>query len=379
MSIVDEFKPPVPDSQESPGTTSAYFDGTDNTKAEDDEPAAPLDLTRTITIDDTPRVDRNQMDIHYRLADINRQSQSQVPPTLLSGPQYSHLTADSSTQRPRWYSSADISDRSPESEEEVASSGHSVVRVKTKHHEYYAGPDRDDEVAHEAPAVPDHKLPAVAIDKTRSQEQEETGDSQESSPVDDSDDGLVLAADKIIASRQASKQDAERPRTIMSNPEPPERVYLGIGPSGNSPPTSVHSGNTHHSTTPAAQAAHHGTALGISDYHGVDIDARSERSSLPTHTHRRRHRRMRRISDPVTGESQMCEFVGNRRNPVGKTEQGELVDYDDPADEGAEESFRDNNVEDNFIDYLRPRFGTRLRRLRDAAANSAASTSRRQH
>ncbi|KAJ1943618.1 hypothetical protein FBU59_002855 [Linderina macrospora] len=108
-------------------------------------------------------------------------------------------------------------------------------------------------------------------------------------------------------------------------------------------------------------AAHHSTALDIADYSGIGID----------------ERRMRRISDPATGEAQMCEFVGNRRNPLGKTEEGELVDYDDPADEGAEESFRDNNVDDNFIDYFRPRFGTRLRRLRDAAAKAAAAAARK--
>ncbi|KAJ2890843.1 hypothetical protein GGI21_006033 [Coemansia aciculifera] len=98
---------------------------------------------------------------------------------------------------------------------------------------------------------------------------------------------------------------------------------------------------------------------------------------LPRHTADLRHRsagdRVRRIlrrrhrsaqAADAEGEPPACEFIGNRRNPLGRLEDGELVDYDDPNDIDAEQSFTDNNVEDRIMDYLTLDIGQSIRRLR---------------
>ncbi|KAJ2503514.1 hypothetical protein IWW47_002886, partial [Coemansia sp. RSA 2052] len=88
-------------------------------------PAASLDLTRTITIDDTPKVSRDQMDIHYRIAGAHRQYQQHAQnlhtPTALSAPGYSHLQPPSGLAPlpSRGHSAQDMVPRSFESSEEI--------------------------------------------------------------------------------------------------------------------------------------------------------------------------------------------------------------------------------------------------------------------
>ncbi|KAJ2621414.1 hypothetical protein H4R22_005248, partial [Coemansia sp. RSA 1290] len=94
----------------------------------------------------------------------------------------------------------------------------------------------------------------------------------------------------------------------------------------------------------------------------------------------RRVLRRRRRQQPTDAEideigGPACEYVGNRRNPLGRLEDGELVDYDDPNDDDLEVSFMDNNVDDRFIDYLSVDLGNGIRRLRLALQRTFTSIS----
>ncbi|KAJ1837969.1 hypothetical protein LPJ57_011271 [Coemansia sp. RSA 486] len=76
-----------------------------------------------------------------------------------------------------------------------------------------------------------------------------------------------------------------------------------------------------------------------------------------------RKRGRQRNVDDGDGDPQVCQFIGNRTNPLGRLEDGELVDYDDPNDDDLEQSFMSNNVDDRFIDYLTVDIGSSIRRF----------------
>ncbi|KAJ2259693.1 hypothetical protein GGI01_003480 [Coemansia sp. RSA 376] len=249
----------------------------------DGGPAASLDLTRTITIDDTPKVSRDQMDIHYRIAGAHRQyqqhAQSLQTPTALSAPGYSRLQPSG---------------------------------------------------------------------------------------------GLLP-----VPSRVHSAQD----NTVMSNPELPT-----ASPESPLPAISIHPSLLQSSSVAGSPPAE--TATHRRDHHRLRLRRHgsldSNGVSLPQHTGDLRHQhrfaggrgQIRRILrrrnrhapaqplDALNEEEPACEFIGNRRNPLGRLEDGELVDYDDPNDIDAEQSFTDNNVEDRIMDYFALDIGHTVRRLR---------------
>ncbi|KAJ2031055.1 hypothetical protein H4S03_006791 [Coemansia sp. S3946] len=356
----------------------------------DGGPAASLDLTRTITIDDTPKVSRDQMDIHYRIAGAHRQyqqhAQSLQTPTALSAPGYSRLQPSGGLLP-------------------VPSRVHSAQDVVPYRHSLGSSEDIIEPVVEEPKAV--H---ARSRELRYSASAEIYGDTRESrppslkegaglqaevpasisssehpaaTPTESDNDGLVLAADETIASRRASRTTTQN--TVMSNPELPT-----ASPESPLPAISIHPSLLQSSSVagspPVAAAAHrrdhhnHHHRLRLRRHGSLD----SSGVSLPQHTGDLRHQhrfaggrgQIRRILrrrnrhapaqplDALNEEEPACEFIGNRRNPLGRLEDGELVDYDDPNDIDAEQSFTDNNVEDRIMDYFALDIGHTVRRLR---------------
>ncbi|KAJ2741151.1 hypothetical protein GGI20_005386 [Coemansia sp. BCRC 34301] len=286
-------------------------------------PAGSLDLTRTITIDDTPKVSRDQMDIHYRIAASHRQyqqhAQSLQTPTALSAPGYMHLQP-SPVVPGRMHSAQDI--------------------VQRRQRSVDGSEEEEEEVNVEV--VGSLSLP---------EGKEEANDT----------DGLVLAADEAIASRRASR--ATTRNSVMSTPVTathPSRPLSG----------------SIIEEEPVVAAVHH------RDHHHRRGSLDS--NVLPQHTGDLRHRHGHRLAEAGRGqirrilrrrdrhglgEPPQCEFIGNRLNPLGRLEDGELVDYDDPNDVDAEQSFTDNNVDDRIIDYLTLDIGRSMRRLKSRLPN----------
>ncbi|KAJ1899780.1 hypothetical protein LPJ66_001902, partial [Kickxella alabastrina] len=92
------FDVDTPRSYQSPAAHGSedHLDGSlERDNDEDHNQAAPLDLMRTITIDDKPKVSRDQMDIHYPRDNIRQQYTQHVQNlhalNPLSGSKYSHL------------------------------------------------------------------------------------------------------------------------------------------------------------------------------------------------------------------------------------------------------------------------------------------------
>ncbi|KAJ2843862.1 hypothetical protein GGI22_007070 [Coemansia erecta] len=85
---------------------------------------------------------------------------------------------------------------------------------------------------------------------------------------------------------------------------------------------------------------------------------------------RRRHRQQQQQQGEDAAaasdydEEDECHYIGNHLNPLGRLDDGELVDYDDPNDDDPEQSFMHNNVDDRLIDYLTLDLVGSIRRLR---------------
>ncbi|KAJ2367014.1 hypothetical protein IW150_005786 [Coemansia sp. RSA 2607] len=160
-------------------------------------------------------------------------------------------------------------------------------------------------------------------------------------------DGLMLAADHIIASRATTQN------TIMSVPEvyQPQRRSHDLPPL--QPVVSRHPSLPETNYSPSVAAAHH---------RGGNVLRQRRRQSARRSSVSGIRRILRRRPREEAGD-QMCQFIGNRTNPLGRRADGELVDYDDPDDDDMEQGFMDNNVDDRFIDYLTVDIGAGIRRL----------------
>ncbi|KAJ2244673.1 hypothetical protein GGI13_006130 [Coemansia sp. RSA 455] len=353
----------------------------------DGGPAASLDLTRTITIDDTPKVSRDQMDIHYRIAGAHRQyqqhAQSLQTPTALSAPGYSRLQPSGGLLPvpSRVHSAQDVvpyrrSLDSPEDIVEPVVEEPKAVHARSRELRYSASAEiYGDTRESRSPSLKEGAgLQAEVPASISSSEHPVT------TPAESDNDGLVLAADETIASRRASRTTTQN--TVMSNPELPT-----ASPESPLPAISIHPSLLQSSSVagspPVEAAAHrrdHHHRLRLRRHGSLD----SSGVSLPQHTGDLRHQhrfaggrgQIRRILrrrnrhapaqplDALNEEEPACEFIGNRRNPLGRLEDGELVDYDDPNDIDAEQSFTDNNVEDRIMDYFVLDIGHTVRRLR---------------
>ncbi|KAJ2158372.1 hypothetical protein GGF46_003820 [Coemansia sp. RSA 552] len=345
-------------------------------------PAAPLDLTRTITIDDRPKVNRDQMDIHYRINQSHDQYHQHVQnlntPTALHGPDYSYLHG---AIPPKSQSAQELADSTLDTghaagakDGEQGDEGRSplesstlgtivdyprAVRVKSREHHYSGASE----------TYSDTDVMALRDDlRRRSLERAAESESTSGSPpppprrappeAPSDSDGLILAADEEIASRHASRTTTRD--TTVSNPEVISGAQLSGSSSLEISPLSRHS------------------SIPIEGTHPPSFGSAPSRSSQPSTPHRTRReeadglrRRARRRRQPAwptedvnTDGPPACEYVGNHRNPLGRLDDGELVDYDDPNDEDLEVSFMGNNTNDRFIDYLTVDLGSGIRRLR---------------
>ncbi|KAJ2609889.1 hypothetical protein EV177_004239 [Coemansia sp. RSA 1804] len=324
-----------------------------------------LDLVRTITIDDTPKVARDQMDIHYRIAHTHEQYRQHVQsmqfPSALSGPGYSHL------QYP--------------AEEPLAGAAGAPGRP-------HSAQDMDSYQRRKREAEEEEE---EAAQRRRSNEQEEEREEEEPAAGDEEeeeDNGLVLSADERIASTHATRSNTRN--TVLSNIEVPESVYMrqesaaaaAISRHPSLPDISISRGSpsitaaVHHRRPrrQQRQQSHQPPSAARRQSGG------SENASSPPHAHRhrgsapanmlnirriimrRRHKRRQREEEEEDEEG--CHYIGNHLNPLGRLDDGELVDYDDPNDNDPEQSFMDNNVDDRLIDYLTVDLGSGIRRLR---------------
>ncbi|KAJ2438248.1 hypothetical protein IWW46_004981 [Coemansia sp. RSA 2440] len=219
-----------------------------------------------------------------------------------------------------------------------------------------------DATKHEKAVDSEHNIQRRSLDQQSSFELSVAGPSVDAEPTSDSStpdesdrEGLMLAADHEITSTRTTTR-----QTVASNPETTgnllsasdldlnqisRRTSLPIAASDISTPAATHP----HTGSPAMH--HHALDLGR---------VRPRRRRRPSNNVRRVRRR--RPADNV--DSAACEFIGNRSNPLGRLDNGELVDYDDPNDEDLEVSFTENNVDDRLIDYLTVDVGSSIRRLR---------------
>ncbi|KAJ2709017.1 hypothetical protein H4S00_006770, partial [Coemansia sp. D1744] len=297
---------------------------------QNNEPASrddvPLGLSRTITIDEIPKVARDQMDIHYRIPQTQSQYRQHMQnmPSALHGPGHGHLYADLPT---RSMSAQELAE--PELQNTM------LVKDATKHEKFVDS---------------EHDIQRRSLDQQSLSELSVAGPSVDAEPTSDSStpdesdrEGLMLAADHEITSTRTTTR-----QTVASNPETTgnllsasdldlsqisRRTSLPIAASDISTPAATHP----HAGSPAMH--HHALDLGR---------VRPRRRRRPSNNVRRVRRR--RPADNV--DSAACEFIGNRSNPLGRLDNGELVDYDDPNDEDLEVSFTENNVDDRLIDYL---------------------------
>ncbi|KAJ2384929.1 Na+/H+ antiporter, partial [Coemansia sp. RSA 2559] len=235
-----------------------------------------LDLTRTITIDETPKIARDQMDIHYRINQTHEQYKQHVQsmqfPTALSGPGYSHLqqqpgeggeAAGGAVELERPHSAQEIG--MPQRKQEIGMPQRKEEIGWPQRKQEIGWPQRKQRryTVNAKPVQGGEEKEAMARGKKRHSvtgspeaisgpqalaSEEEEAEAEATPAEDDKGSGLVLAADELIASRAATRQ------SIVSNIEVPESVYtrpddvaMAHHPSL---PDIVH-------TTPSIHAAHH--------------------------------------------------------------------------------------------------------------------------
>ncbi|KAJ2786029.1 hypothetical protein GGI15_001737 [Coemansia interrupta] len=320
-------------------------------------PAGPLDLTRTITIDETPKTNRNQMDVHLQLmnsrAKYAEHAHNLQTPTALSGPMYSHLLHNATDRVHQHQQQPRVPQRS-QSAREISGSVE----------------DADDEdmavakAAAVAACVGEKSEPNIRIADEQLEEEEAKAEAAAREHTDDSKqqpeedaDGLVLAADNAIASRATTRN------TIMSVPE----VYQPQRRSNDLPP--LQPVISRHPSIP--ELTNHSPSVAAAHHRSGNILRQRRRNSARRNSISGIRRILRRRPREVDGSDQMCQFIGNRTNPLGRLADGELVDYDDPNDDDMEQGFMDNNVDDRFIDYLTVDIGAGIRRLASKLPNLA--------
>ncbi|KAJ1862081.1 hypothetical protein LPJ78_004954 [Coemansia sp. RSA 989] len=315
-------------------------------------PAAPLDLVRTITIDDTPKVARDQMDIHYRIPQSHVQFRQHVQkhaPTALHAPSYSHLHPEAPARS--------------HSAQEVEIS----VNVPADMSSNEAADVEPPQPAH----MRSHEHRMSGASETRSDTHVPALQQPSDSTMHDfsgssGSEGLVMAADPQHASRVPTQQPTVSSPEVQPLERPSSATHIEMSPisrrsslpaampiPASIPASSVHSETGTHATSHITNEDH------FSHYRRPHIHNVNTRRVL---RRRRRQQPTDAEIDEIGGPA--CEYVGNRRNPLGRLEDGELVDYDDPNDNDLEVSFMDNNVDDRFIDYLSVDLGNGIRRLR---------------
>ncbi|KAJ2381232.1 Na+/H+ antiporter, partial [Coemansia sp. RSA 2603] len=217
-------------------------------------PAGPLDLTRTITIDETPKTNRNQMDVHLQLmnsrAKYTEHAQNQHTPTALSGPMYSHLLHNATDRMHQNQQPHPPPPQRSQSAREISGSAESaddkdLAAAKAAAVAACAGDKSEPNIriADEQLAQEEAKAEAAA------QRHEDTSRQQQQQEEDG--DGLMLAADHIIASRATTQN------TIMSVPEvyQPQRRSHDLPPL--QPVVSRHPSLPETNYSPSVAAAHH--------------------------------------------------------------------------------------------------------------------------
>ncbi|KAJ2386065.1 hypothetical protein H4S02_004033 [Coemansia sp. RSA 2611] len=367
------FSTSQPDSAET--SRSSPFEG-EKPDGSAQQPAAPLDLARTITIDETPKIARDQMDIHYRVPQSHLQYRQyvqnlQMPPSAIHGPGYSHLHPEVPM---RSFSSQELSEpldiqteaagqlpaAGPSAAAEVPVEPPRAVRVRSRERPYSGASDTHS----------DTDVAALQHEIQRRSLEEPHHAGQLSGDHSPEPEGLSLAADEEIESRRASR--AETRQTVASNPEAGDHQLPDLEISPISRRSSLPVAAASHVSTPAS-AAHpyertqemHHHALDLGSIHRGPGHSRGDSSGFRRVLRRRRRQQQQQPADDVDAiGGPACEFIGNRRNPLGRLEDGELVDYDDPADDDLEVSFMENNVDDRFIDYLTVDLGSGIRRLK---------------
>ncbi|KAJ2356211.1 hypothetical protein IWW50_001273 [Coemansia erecta] len=339
----------------------------------DSEAVAPLELARTITIDEIPKVARDQMDIHYRIPQSQSQYRQHVmnlqTPSALRGPGHSHLYPDAPM---RSLSTQELAE--PEPPAASRAEHPKAVRVASRYAETHSESDL---------AALQHGLRQRSPDEQSAASQQAPSPGSRTPGESDTDglvlagesdtDGLVLAADEEILSQHVSR--ATTRQTVASNPEATGRLLsasdLDLSPVSRRvslPVAAPHaSAPGSHIATPEL-AVHPDAGTPAMHHHALDLGhvrSRPRRRRSNAGANVRRLRRRRRPADDVDAiGGPACEFIGNRRNPLGRLDDGELVDYDDPNDEDLEVSFMENNVDDRLIDYLTVDLGGGIRRLR---------------
>ncbi|KAJ2751151.1 hypothetical protein IWQ56_006925, partial [Coemansia nantahalensis] len=305
-------------------------------------------------------VSRDQMDIHYRIAEssdhfrqhvLNLAANAdgaglptpRVPPALT---QRTHSVRDIRGALRRIGSADWMAARAQHAAE--ASAADTAVSYPEPAHvgRRYSG---------ESETRSDTDLAALR-DRQRLQAADETpGSSTDVSPTvprgSPDEGGLVLAADDEIASRRASR--AATHQTTSSEPRSaPDREQTRVADDTDAPVVSQHS--------PQAGEP-------LAGHLAVDVGeppAGLQRARRrPRHDWTRRIIRRRRPPQTAQGSEPPCEYVGNRRNPLGRREDGELVDYDDPDGDDLETGFMENNVDDRLADYIGLGLGSGIRRL----------------
>ncbi|KAJ1733432.1 hypothetical protein LPJ61_001556 [Coemansia biformis] len=370
-----------------------------------------LDLTRTITIDDTPKVARDQMDIHYHINQARGQFRQHVQnlntPTNAHGPGYPYLRPEPAMRR-RSYSVRDIPrtmqpdetgddrhrSRQPLSAEEA---GDAAGRAATRAKQAADLATLDAAVSYPEPVHVSRKYTGASetrsdtdlaalrggLDQQQRRQQHgrrpgedglarpSSAGSSQSAPhisVDD-EEGLVLAADEEIASRHASRAATRQTAASDPNALPDSDMAHAIGEAAPATRHSSLQGSNRHATQPAPemqpgteqQPDHQAVDIGQA-HHGAHHVRRRSRDSGIRRIIRRRRRTPQEGAAPA--DSRACEFIGNRRNPLGRREDGELVDYDDPNDNDLETGFMEHNVDDRLADYFTLDLGTSISRLR---------------
>ncbi|KAJ1765457.1 hypothetical protein LPJ74_006338 [Coemansia sp. RSA 1843] len=314
-----------------------------------------LDLTRTITIDETPKVARDQMDIHYRINQTHEQYKQHVQsmqfPTALNGPGYSHLQQQQQQQqleRP----AEPVELGRPHSAQEIG-------RPRPRRH------TSADEAARKEHEKKRHSFTG-SIDGISMRREP----SPEAAPgANEDNDGLVLAADERIASAAATRANTRQ--SVVSNIEVPESVYApqessaisrhpslpDIGIIRGSP--SIHAAHHGHSAAPRSRSRRRRDARGSAPANMMNI-----RRIIMRRRHKRQQQEQQQDEEEAAHNEDECHYIGNHLNPLGRLDDGELVDYDDPNDDDPEQSFMHNNVDDRLIDYLTLDLASSIRRLR---------------
>ncbi|KAJ1899888.1 hypothetical protein LPJ66_001831 [Kickxella alabastrina] len=385
----DDQSPTVHNSKE-PSPNASEKGGNNN---DDEQPPLPsLELSRSITIDDKPKVSRDQMDIHYRINIFRRHHAHHQPlmspqrrqtPSALSSPKYSHLQMPSPPIMPvRSQSVYEVGGEVPVADDDMKGVDRLVgegLGISVRIADMYRSDitqGRDNDV--------DERSLVLGISTSSAAENPKNATETIAAVVAASKeevvqqgyayDGLLLNADNAIASLKTSRSATRETRLgaaeVFKARPPTSGILQTPLPIHSSAPPIMPMPIIEPETSGVTINTQNGIQSGISSGNGDGGGAplrrqrtrtNSQLSTLPMRRIMRKNRRQRNVA--TDGSEQICQFIGNHKNPLGRLENGELVDYDDPNDHDREESFTDKNIDDRFIDYFRMDIGENIRRL----------------